>query len=64
MRHSATVLVAKSHVTFELNGWGCPPGRVSVALLRVDPAWDPLRRDPRFERMLARFDTTAPAGRR
>lgn len=35
---------------------GIPAGReVSVALLRVDPAWDPLRADARFERLLRRF---------
>jgi tetratricopeptide (TPR) repeat protein len=38
---------------------GMPAGReASVALLRVDPAYDRLRDDPRFERMLQRHTTS------
>jgi len=29
------------------------PSDVSVLLLRVDPLWDPLRGDPRFQRLVA-----------
>jgi hypothetical protein len=44
---------------------GMPAGReASVALLRIDPTSDPLRRHPRFEQMLARFDTAAALPRR
>ncbi|NIM51463.1 MAG: hypothetical protein GTO05_02815 [Gemmatimonadales bacterium] len=32
------------------------PGRLSVPLLRIDPAWDALREHPRFQRLLLRED--------
>jgi serine/threonine-protein kinase len=39
-----------------------PAGReVSVPLLRVDPTWDPLRKDTRFERLLQQY-SEPPAG--
>ena len=28
------------------------PGEISIPLLRLDPAWDPLRDHPRFKRLL------------
>ena len=40
---------------------GMPAGvEASVPLLRVDPAWDPLRNDPRFEQLLQRYTADAP----
>jgi hypothetical protein len=29
------------------------PNGLSVGNLRVDPAWDPLRKDPRFQKLIA-----------
>ena len=29
------------------------PGEVSYGELKLDPAWDPLRKDPRFDKLLA-----------
>ena len=29
-------------------------GTVSIATLRIDPVWDPIRHDPRFESLLAK----------
>jgi tetratricopeptide (TPR) repeat protein len=33
------------------------PSDLSVGLLRLDPAWDPLRDDPRFQALLEKYDT-------
>jgi serine/threonine-protein kinase len=34
---------------------------VSTALLKLDPAWDPLRNDPRFRALLKKYSQLAPA---
>jgi serine/threonine-protein kinase len=34
------------------------PGSMSVALLRVDPLWNPLRSHPRFQALMEKYDTT------
>jgi len=33
------------------------PGGINVPLLKLDPVWDPLRGNPRFEKMIASFAT-------
>jgi serine/threonine-protein kinase len=35
------------------------PSDLSVGLLRLDPVWDPLRDDPRFQALLEKYDTEA-----
>jgi hypothetical protein len=32
------------------------PSGITIPELRLDPIWDPLRADPRFQQMLAKFD--------
>ena len=36
------------------------PGGINVPLLNLDPRWDPLRKDPRFEKLLAKFVAPSP----
>lgn len=33
------------------------PSDLSVGLLRLDPVWDPLRDNPRFQAQLEKYDT-------
>ena len=32
------------------------PSNTTVPLLRLDPAWDPLREHPRFQALLAKYE--------
>jgi TolB-like protein/Tfp pilus assembly protein PilF len=32
------------------------PGGLPVAFLKIDPAWDPVREDPRFQKLVATYD--------
>jgi tetratricopeptide (TPR) repeat protein len=36
-----------------------PPSWLSVPMLRIDPIWDPLRRNPRFQALLRKHDEAA-----
>jgi tetratricopeptide (TPR) repeat protein len=33
----------------------------SVPLLKIDPAWDPIRKDPRFQALLKKYSRSGPA---
>jgi len=33
------------------------PNGVTVPLLKLDPAWDPLRSDPRFQQLITQFSS-------
>jgi serine/threonine-protein kinase len=35
------------------------PAGTTVALLKLDPVWDPLRYDPRFEKLVAKFEVAS-----
>jgi serine/threonine-protein kinase len=33
------------------------PSLISVPLIKLEPSWDPLRDDPRFQTLLEKYDT-------
>jgi len=33
------------------------PNGVTVSLLKLDPGWDPLRSDPRFQQLISEFSS-------
>jgi len=37
---------------------------LSITTLRIDPAWDPLREDPRFQALLRKYQVAADPGAR
>jgi hypothetical protein len=36
-------------------------GVMSIERLKLDPVWDPLRSDPRFQALLKKYETAQPA---
>ena len=34
---------------------------ISVPLLKLDPAWDPIRHDPRFQALLKKYASATPS---
>jgi hypothetical protein len=51
--------LANSFHSSRLYGFFCDPRfviQITIHELRVDPIWDPLRANPRFQQMLAKSD--------
>jgi serine/threonine-protein kinase len=42
-----------------LNGLLSRPSGVTVPLLKLSPAWDPLRNDPRFQALIDKYGAKA-----
>jgi TolB-like protein/Tfp pilus assembly protein PilF len=36
------------------------PAGINLPILKLDPRWDPLRKDPRYEKLLAKFASPSP----
>ncbi len=46
--------------TGQIGSLGNVGGPITVALLRLDPIWDPLRKDPRFQKLIVENETAKP----
>ncbi len=53
---SCTLLGEPEKAVVELDSLLSRPGWISVSWLKMDPRWNPLRGNPRFEALLAKYE--------
>ena len=49
--HNRPISILAQLLQTPYNSWVYGPGTITPALLRLDPIWDPLRRDPAFQKL-------------
>jgi hypothetical protein len=54
-----TILGEKDRAIEVLDGLLSRPSGMTVQILKVNPIWDPLRNDPRFEDLLTKYGAKA-----